>query len=84
MKLIIDIPKELKSEVYRCGVFLSLTEKESLINAINKGIPLDDWLAKIEDEFRPMSKEVKEHYEKLASYYNGGTHESIQDTNDGK
>ena len=42
MKLIIDIDKELKSEVYRCGVFLSPFEKEALINAINNGTPIPD------------------------------------------
>ena len=31
-----------------------------------------------------MSDAVLEHYKKLAEHYNGGTHESIQDTNDGK
>ena len=40
MKLIIDIDKELKSAVYNCGLFLNPTEKMSLINAINNGIPL--------------------------------------------
>lgn len=40
MKLIIDIDKELKSAVYRCGLFLNPAEKTSLINAINNGTPL--------------------------------------------
>ena len=42
MKLIIDIPKELKSAVYRCGLFLNPTEKTSLIDAINNGTPIPD------------------------------------------
>lgn len=31
-----------------------------------------------------MSDAVLEHYKKLAEHYNGGKHESIQDTDDGK
>ena len=31
-----------------------------------------------------LTDEMMEHYKKLAEHYNGGTHESIQDTNDGK
>ena len=42
MKLIIDIPEELKSAVYRCGLFLNPTEKVSLIDAINNGTPIPD------------------------------------------
>lgn len=42
MKLIIDIPKELKSAVYNCGLFLNPTEKVSLIDAINNGTPISD------------------------------------------
>lgn len=42
----------------------------------------EEWLVKIEDESQPMSKETKEHYERLAAYYNGGRkNEPIQDTN---
>lgn len=33
---------------------------------------------------KSLSVEEIEHYEKLAEHYNGGAHESIQDTNDGK
>ena len=54
MKLIIDIDKELKSAVYRCGLFLNPTEKTSLIDAINNGTPISedtynvfkDWMMK--------------------------------------
>lgn len=42
MKLIIDISEELKSAVYRCGLFLNPTEKVSLIDAINNGTVLPD------------------------------------------
>ena len=42
MKLIIDIDKELKSAVYRYGLFLNPTEKTSLIDAINNGTPIPD------------------------------------------
>ena len=44
MKLIIDIDKELKSAIYRCGLFLNPTEKVSLIDAINNGTPLEEEL----------------------------------------
>ena len=49
MKLIIDIDKELKSAIYRCGLFLNPTEKVSLINAINNGTPLPKGHGKIGD-----------------------------------
>lgn len=42
MKLIIDIDEELKSAVYRCGLFLNPAEKTSLINAINNGTSIPD------------------------------------------
>lgn len=42
MKLIIDIDKELKSAIYRCGLFLNPTEKVSLIDAINNGTHIPD------------------------------------------
>ena len=42
MKLIVDIPKELKSAVYRCGLFLNPTDKTSLIDAINNGTHIPD------------------------------------------
>lgn len=48
MQIIIEIPEELKSAVYRCGLFLNPTEKTSLINAINNGIPLDNLRTEIE------------------------------------
>lgn len=40
MKLIIDIDEDLKSAIYNCGLFLSPTDKITLINAINNGTPL--------------------------------------------
>jgi len=40
MKLIIDIPEELKSTVYNCGLFLNPADKTALIDAINNGTPL--------------------------------------------
>ena len=42
LKLIIDIPEELKSAVYNCGLFLNPTEKMFLIDAINNGTPIPD------------------------------------------
>ena len=40
MKLIINIDEDLKSAIYNCGLFLNPTDKLTLINAINNGIPL--------------------------------------------
>ena len=60
MKLIIDIDKELKSAVYRCGLFLNPTEKTSLIDAINNGTPIPDNatvcdIEQIRDEIKGLS-----------------------------
>lgn len=40
MKLIIDIPEEVKHKVYAYGLSLSPSDKEQLIHAIMNGIPL--------------------------------------------
>ena len=45
------------------------------------GIIRGDWQVTFESG---LTDEMMEHYKKLAEHYNGGTHESIQDTNDGK
>lgn len=42
MKLIIDIPEEVKHKVYAYGLSLSPSDKEQLINAIMNGIPIPD------------------------------------------
>ena len=86
MKLIIDIDKKLKSEVYRCGVFLSPTEKMSLIEAINNGTPIPDNATNgevLKIMFKPnritrTDDVVREEYEFNevwwnASYQKGGT-----------
>lgn len=41
MKLIIDIPEEVKHKVYAYGLSLSPSDKEQLIKAIMNGIPLE-------------------------------------------
>lgn len=40
MKLIIDIPDKLKTEVYNHGLFLCPNDKTALVNAIKHGTPL--------------------------------------------
>lgn len=40
MKLIIDIPDELKTEVHNHGLFLCPNDKTALVNAIKHGTPL--------------------------------------------
>ena len=40
MKLIIDIPDELKTEVHNHGLFLCPKDKTALVNAIKHGTPL--------------------------------------------
>ena len=39
MKLLIDIPDKLKTEVYNHGLFLCPNDKISLVNAIIHGVP---------------------------------------------
>lgn len=50
MKLIIDIDEDLKSAIYNCGLFLSPTDKITLINAINNGTPLPKGHGRLIDE----------------------------------
>ena len=40
MKIVIDIPEEVKHEVYACGLWLCPRDEEQLINAIMNGTPL--------------------------------------------
>jgi len=42
MKLIIDIPEEVKHKVYAYGLSLSPSDKEQLIKAIVHGTPIPD------------------------------------------
>ena len=42
MKLIIDIPEEVKHKLYAYGLSLSPSDKEQLIKAIANGTPIPD------------------------------------------
>lgn len=50
MKLIIDIPDELKTEVHNHGLFLCPNDKTALVNAIKHGTPLPKGHRRILDE----------------------------------
>lgn len=41
-------------------------------------------IKRLEEQESGLTDEMMVHYKKLAEYYNGGKHESIQDTDDGK
>lgn len=67
---------------------LDVIDEEWICNAEYEFRPLVESIKQlpsvIPQELTGMSDAVLEHYKKLAEHYNGGTHESIQDTNDGK
>lgn len=48
MRILIDIPEEVKHKVYAYGLSLSPSDKDQLIRAITNGIPLDKIKAEID------------------------------------
>jgi len=63
MKLIIDIPEEIKYKVYNYGLSLCPSDKDQLIHAIVNGTPLPKGHGRLKDENYLLSILRCEEYE---------------------